>query len=122
MPPELTAPGLDDLGAAEGVVREAVPAQAQAAPQVPAVYLPSFYQAERSVALTGLGGVQQHPGPGGAASGVQGIQVGGPPVRDCAVETVTSVDGHTRLDVRVAFTPVPGHVYGGRVRRRPAQH
>lgn len=27
-----------------------MPAQAQAAPQVPAVYLPPFYQAERSVA------------------------------------------------------------------------
>ena len=50
VPPELITPGLDELAAAEGVVREAVPAQAQAAPQVPAVYLPPFYQAERSVA------------------------------------------------------------------------
>jgi hypothetical protein len=32
------------------VGREAVPAQAEAAPQVPAVYLPPFYSAERSVA------------------------------------------------------------------------
>ncbi len=52
---ELIAPCLDELAAAEGVVREAVPAaarpaQAQAAPQVPAVYLPPFYQAERSLA------------------------------------------------------------------------
>ena len=50
VPAELIAPGLDELAAAEGVVREAVPAQAQAAPLVPAVYLPPFYQAERSVA------------------------------------------------------------------------
>ena len=50
VPPELIIPCLDELAAAEGVVRETVPAQAQAAPQVPAVYLPPFYQAERSVA------------------------------------------------------------------------
>ena len=50
VPPELIAPCLDELAAAEGVVREAVPGQAQAVPQVPAVYLPPFYQAERSVA------------------------------------------------------------------------
>ena len=55
VPSELITPCLDELAAAEGVVREAVPAsalsaQAQAAPQVPAVYLPPFYQAERSVA------------------------------------------------------------------------
>jgi exodeoxyribonuclease V alpha subunit len=52
VPLELIAPCLDELAAAEGVVREAVPASAQAdtAPQVPAVYLPPFYQAERSVA------------------------------------------------------------------------
>ncbi len=46
---------MDELAAAGGVVREEVPAaarpaQAQAAPQVPAVYLPPFYQAERSLA------------------------------------------------------------------------
>jgi exodeoxyribonuclease V alpha subunit len=55
VPPELIIPCLDELAAAEGVVRETVPAQAPsnlagAAPQVPAVYLPPFYQAERSVA------------------------------------------------------------------------
>jgi len=50
VPPELITPCLDELAAAEGVVREAVPAQAHAAPQVPAVYLPPFHQAERSVA------------------------------------------------------------------------
>jgi len=50
VPAELITPCLDELAAAEGVVREAVPAQAPAAPQVPAVYLPPFYQAERSVA------------------------------------------------------------------------
>jgi len=55
VPPELITPCLDELAAAEGVVRETVPAQALsdsagAAPQVPAVYLPPFYQAERSVA------------------------------------------------------------------------
>jgi len=50
VPAELITPCLDELAAAEGVVRETVPARAQAAPQVPAVYLPPFYQAERSVA------------------------------------------------------------------------
>ncbi|MGO9194605.1 MAG: ATP-dependent RecD-like DNA helicase [Streptosporangiaceae bacterium] len=60
VPAALVAPCLDELAAAEGVVREAVPASAlaapaqpapaQAAPQVPAVYLPPFYQAERSLA------------------------------------------------------------------------
>ncbi len=48
--PEPVIPCLDELAAADGVVRETVPAQAQAAPQVPAVYLPPFYQAERSLA------------------------------------------------------------------------
>jgi len=46
VPPELITPCLDELAAAEGVVREEVPA----ATPVPAVYLPPFYQAERSVA------------------------------------------------------------------------
>jgi exodeoxyribonuclease V alpha subunit len=55
VPAELVAPSLDELAAADGVVREAVPASAlpapaRAAPQVPAVYLPPFYQAERSLA------------------------------------------------------------------------
>src|SRR5712691_8677020 len=55
VPAELITPCLDELAAAEGVVREAVPAsalsaRAEAAPQVPAVYLPPFYQAERSLA------------------------------------------------------------------------
>ena len=50
VPAELIGPCLDELAAAEGVVRETVPAQAGAAAQVPAVYLPPFYQAERSVA------------------------------------------------------------------------
>jgi hypothetical protein len=40
VPAELIIPYLDELAAAEGVVRETVPARAQAAPQVPAVYLP----------------------------------------------------------------------------------
>ena len=55
VPAELITPCLDELAAAEGVVREEVPgaarpAPAQAAPLVPAVYLPPFYQAERSLA------------------------------------------------------------------------
>jgi exodeoxyribonuclease V alpha subunit len=55
VPAELITPCLDELAAAEGVVREAVsPAAAlasdEAAPQVPAVYLPPFYQAERALA------------------------------------------------------------------------
>src|SRR6266571_1773834 len=50
VPADLIAPCLDELAAAEGVVRDQVPAAARAAPQVPAVYLPPFYQAERSLA------------------------------------------------------------------------
>ena len=55
VPADLITPCLDELAAAEGVVREQVPAAArpapaEAAPQVPAVYLPPFYQAERSLA------------------------------------------------------------------------
>jgi exodeoxyribonuclease V alpha subunit len=55
VPADLIAPCLDELAAAEGVIREQVPAAArpapaQAVPQVPAVYLPPFYQAERSLA------------------------------------------------------------------------
>jgi exodeoxyribonuclease V alpha subunit len=55
VPIELITPCLDELAAAEGVVREAVPTAAalasdEAAPQVPAVYLPPFYQAERALA------------------------------------------------------------------------
>src|SRR5271169_1560511 len=60
VPAELITPCLDELAAAEGVVREAVPAAAgpapastapaSTAPRVPAVYLPPFYQAERSLA------------------------------------------------------------------------
>jgi len=53
--PELIAPCLDQLAAAEGVVREDVPATggpagAEAGGRIPAVYLPPFYQAERSLA------------------------------------------------------------------------
>ena len=60
VPADLITPGLDELAAAEGVVREAVPAAAGpagsepvpagTAPRVPAVYLPPFYQAERALA------------------------------------------------------------------------
>jgi exodeoxyribonuclease V alpha subunit len=55
VPAEMIAPCLDELAAAEGVVRESVPAAstgpgAAAGPQIPAVYLPPFYQAERSLA------------------------------------------------------------------------
>jgi exodeoxyribonuclease V alpha subunit len=50
VPAELIGPCLDELAAAEGVVREMVPARAEAAPQVPTVCLPPFYQAERSLA------------------------------------------------------------------------
>jgi len=42
VPVELITPRLDELAAAEEVVREAVPAPALAAAQVPAVYLPPF--------------------------------------------------------------------------------
>ena len=55
VPAELITGCLDELAAAEGVITESVPAavtpeQAPTAPQVPAVYLPPFYQAERSLA------------------------------------------------------------------------
>ena len=50
VPADLIGPCLDDLAAAGGVVRETVPAQPGAAPQVPAVCLPPFYQAERALA------------------------------------------------------------------------
>ncbi len=60
VPAEMILPCLDELAAAEGVIREAipapgdpasaVPAPAGAAPQVPAVYLPPFHMAERSLA------------------------------------------------------------------------
>jgi exodeoxyribonuclease V alpha subunit len=50
LPAEMIAPCLAELAAAEGVVREDLPAAAPGSPPVPAVYLPPFYQAERSVA------------------------------------------------------------------------
>jgi exodeoxyribonuclease V alpha subunit len=54
VPAGLIAPCLDELAAAEGVVREPVPAGGASgvgrAGAVPAVYLPPFYQAERSLA------------------------------------------------------------------------
>src|SRR5215470_17943728 len=54
VPAELITPCLDQLAAAEGVIREDVPAGGPAGPgtaaQVPAVYLPPFFMAERSLA------------------------------------------------------------------------
>ncbi|MGH3233970.1 MAG: SF1B family DNA helicase RecD2 [Streptosporangiaceae bacterium] len=55
VPAEMIGRCLEELAAAEGVIRETVPAAAatapaEAAPQVPAVYLPPFYQAERALA------------------------------------------------------------------------
>ena len=65
VPADMITPCLDELAAAEGVIRESVPviggpviggpaagapASAGAAPQVPAVYLPPFLMAERSLA------------------------------------------------------------------------
>jgi exodeoxyribonuclease V alpha subunit len=60
VPAALVTPALDELAAAEGVIRETVPASVPSAParsapvpsapQVPAVYLPPFHQAERSLA------------------------------------------------------------------------
>jgi exodeoxyribonuclease V alpha subunit len=47
---EMIGPCLDELAATEGVVREDLPATAGDSSPVPAVYLPPFYQAERSVA------------------------------------------------------------------------
>jgi exodeoxyribonuclease V alpha subunit len=48
VPAEMIGPCLDELAAAEGVVREELPQEDS--PVLPAVYLPPFYQAERSVA------------------------------------------------------------------------
>jgi exodeoxyribonuclease V alpha subunit len=55
VPVEMIGPCLDELAAVEGVIREdlpvsAGPGEAEDSPSVPAVYLPPFYQAERSVA------------------------------------------------------------------------
>jgi exodeoxyribonuclease V alpha subunit len=50
VPAEMIGPCLDELAAVEGVVREELPAVAEDSSPVPAVYLPPFYQAERSVA------------------------------------------------------------------------
>jgi exodeoxyribonuclease V alpha subunit len=65
VPADLITPCLDELAAAEGVVREEVPVvagpvsastvsaspvSASTVPRVPAVYLPPFYQAERALA------------------------------------------------------------------------
>jgi exodeoxyribonuclease V alpha subunit len=65
VPADMIAPCLDELAAAEGVIRETVPAiggpaiegpaagspaGGETASQVPAVYLPPFYMAERSLA------------------------------------------------------------------------
>ncbi len=50
VPAEMISPCLDELAAVEGVVREELPATAEDSPPVPAVYLPPFYLAERSVA------------------------------------------------------------------------
>ena len=50
VPAELITPCLDELAAAEGVIREYVPAGPGAAPLVPAVYLPPFLMAERALA------------------------------------------------------------------------
>jgi exodeoxyribonuclease V alpha subunit len=50
VPAELIGPCLDELTATEGVVRETVPAAS--GQQVPAVYLPPFFQAERALAAS----------------------------------------------------------------------
>jgi exodeoxyribonuclease V alpha subunit len=50
VPAEMIRPCLDELATLERVVREDLPSAAGDSPPVPAVYLPPFYQAERSVA------------------------------------------------------------------------
>jgi exodeoxyribonuclease V alpha subunit len=50
VPSDLVPPCLDVLAASEMVVREDVPAAVDATQRVPAVFLPPFYQAERSLA------------------------------------------------------------------------
>src|SRR5206468_305003 len=51
IPAQMISPCLDELAAAEGVIREDLPI-AENSPPVPAVYLPPFYHAERSVATS----------------------------------------------------------------------
>jgi exodeoxyribonuclease V alpha subunit len=48
--PEIIGPCLEELVAAEGVVREELPSSDEDSPGVPAIYLPPFYQAERALA------------------------------------------------------------------------
>jgi len=53
----LIGPCLEELAAAEGIVRERVPGPASSGPDddsasIPAIYLPPFYQAERSLAAS----------------------------------------------------------------------
>ena len=50
VPAELIAPCLAELAAAEGVVSENLPVPGRGAAPVPAVYLPPFLEAERSLA------------------------------------------------------------------------
>ena len=47
---EIIGPCLEELVAAEGVVREELPSSDADSPGVPAIYLPPFYQAERALA------------------------------------------------------------------------
>src|SRR5580658_5035759 len=50
VPQEMIAPCLDELAAADGVVREELPSSDEDSPGVPAIYLPPFFQAERALA------------------------------------------------------------------------
>jgi exodeoxyribonuclease V alpha subunit len=50
VPAEMIAPCLDELTAVEGVIREDLRPAGEDSPRVPAIYLPPFYQAERSLA------------------------------------------------------------------------
>jgi len=50
VPPQLIGPCLDELAAAEGVVRDELPPKDENSPRTPAIYLPPFYQAERTLA------------------------------------------------------------------------
>ncbi|MBW8485666.1 SF1B family DNA helicase RecD2 [Actinomadura parmotrematis] len=50
VPRELIRPALDELAAAEGVVRERIPGEGEEAADIPAVYLVPFHRAERSLA------------------------------------------------------------------------
>ena len=92
---ELIGPCLDELVAAEGVVRELVPGEG--GDLLPAVYLVAFHRAEQSLADRAAGPAEL---PAGAAAGIRGRGLGQGTGDGC--------------------TPGPGRTWPPRSRRRPS--